>query len=91
MAPFCKKQMGKKTIFTGNLGEKTVLALVVLILVVFSLLLTFFFCREILPCLKHVVKNGYSSLTMAALMRKISGKRNTLHLLQNPRGGPGEP
>lgn len=51
----------------------------------------FFFCREILPCLKLVVKNGYSSLTMAALMRKISGRRNTLHLLQNPRGGPGEP
>lgn len=91
MAPFCKKQMEEKTIFTGNLGEKTVLALVVLILVVFSLLLTFFFCREILPCLKHVVKNGYSSLTMVALMRKTSGKRNTLRLLQNPRGGPGEP
>lgn len=49
-----------------------------------------FLCREILPCLKHVVRKEYSSLMMVALMRKISGRKNTLHLHQNPKDDQGE-
>lgn len=55
----------------------------------FFLFLSFLF-REILPCLKHVVKKEYSSLMMVALMRKISGRKSTLHLHQNPKDDPGE-
>lgn len=57
---------------------------------VLSLPLSFLF-REILPCLKRVVRKEYSSLTMAAgLTRKTSGRKSTLRLHQNPRDGPGE-
>lgn len=47
------------------------------------------FFRVILPCLKHAVRREYSSLMMVVLMKKISGKKNTLRLHQNLRGGPG--
>ncbi|EHB15312.1 Serine/threonine-protein phosphatase 6 regulatory subunit 3 [Heterocephalus glaber] len=43
-----------------------------------------------ITCLKHVVRKEYTSLMMAALMRRISGKKSTLHLPQNPKEDPAQ-
>lgn len=45
--------------------------------------------RATLLCLKHAARREYSNLMTVALMKKISGKRNILLLLQNLREDPG--
>ena len=42
-----------------------------------------------MPCLKPVARRESSSLMMAALTRRTSGRRSTSPLRQNPKDGPG--